>query len=365
MTLDVRSKGVSLREILVGPPKITDQKNAVCRTLEVTVRNTGKLPVQLGNAIEVWYDEKRWFYGMVFKRGADSKGNVKYVAYDPLFYFKKHEDDFYVKNQTATQYITKLAGKVGVKVASLANTGVVFKALWYPGKPADAVAIDLLARTGQSNGKKYWLRFNPYTDDFGLKLFERKPPKEVWAFQAGVNLIDTKYDESVEEMYNGVKLVNRETGKTVQKTNDTHKVSFGYMQKFKEVDKDSKQTMEKQAQALLNSLSKVKIETTLKGINPDRKMPQLFVGDYVYVQETFTGMYGAYHIADITHTFISDNLVEITAGVERTPDMPAIQYEDAGTKPDYLKTKAELEAEKKAASKKVKKPAAKKPTTKK
>lgn len=348
MTLDVRTPGYSLRDVLSSPPKISDQISAVCRTLDITLQKTDAVINRLGQPIELWYNSKRWFYGIIFKRGYNSKGEVTYKAFDPLYYFKKHEDDFYVKNQTATQYIKYMAQKAGIQVGSLANTGVVFKALYYPGSPADKVAIDMLARTGNANKKKYWLRFNPYAEDFGLKLFERKPPKEVWAFQVGINLTAANYQESAEDMYNAVKMVNRETGKAVTKINTAYRTEFGLMQKLSEVDKDADKTMEGQAIDLLNKLAKVKVTMDFNGINPNRSMPQFFSGDYVYVQEQYTGMYGAYHLNDITHTFVSDNLVEIGASVQRTPDMLAVQYDNAIARPDYLKTQAELEAERKA-----------------
>lgn len=347
MTLDVRTPGYSLRDVLSGAPVITDQVDGACRSLDITVQRTDAHINRLGQVIELYYDSKRWFYGRIVKRGFNSQGEVTYKAFDPLYYLHKNEDDFLVKNQTATQYLKILASKYNIPVASLANTGVVFKALYYQGAPADKVAIDLLARTGKANGKKYWYRFNPYSDDFGLKMFERKVPATVWSFQVGVNLTAANYEDSIEDMYNAVKLVNRENGKVVTKVNSAHKTSYGTMQKFAEVDKDADKTMTGQAADLLKELSQVSVSMDFNGINPDRTMPQLFSGDYVYVQEEYTGMYGAYNLLDVTHTFTSDNLVEIGATVKRTPDMLAIVYDDATEKPDYLKTKAELDAEKK------------------
>ncbi|XJZ25945.1 glycoside hydrolase [Bacillota bacterium Lsc_1132] len=337
MTLDVRTSEYSLKGILSAPPKITDQLNAVCRTLELKIQKSKGLENILGEPVELWYNGKCWFYGFIFKRGYDSKGNVNYTAYDPLFIFKRHEDDFYFTNQTATQGIRHLAKRAGVAVGSLQDTGVVFNALYYPAAKADKVAIDMLTRTGQANGKKYWLRFNPYTDDFGLKLFERKVPEEVWTFRAGVNLESAHYEESVEDMYNGIKLVNRETGKTVLLIDQASKDKFGYRQQFKEVDKDAVDTMDQRARQLLTNLSKVKATMDITGVNPNRTMPQFFSGDYIYVEEEYTGMYGAYNLLDVSHTFLNDNLVDIAANIQRTPDMLAIQYDKAETPPDYLK----------------------------
>src|SRR3990170_3594108 len=86
---------------------------------------------------------------------------------------------------------------------------VVFPALYDQNAEADKVAIDLLARTYKASGEKYWYRFEPGTTGFGLQVFPRIVPKEIWAFQVGVNLTAASYEESIEETATVVRLVNR------------------------------------------------------------------------------------------------------------------------------------------------------------
>jgi len=239
---------------------------------------------------------------------------------------------------TGTQGLKYLAGLVGVKTAKLANTGAVFKALYYQGADPDKIAVDLLARTYKANGKKYWYRFDPSTENFGLTLFERTVPALIWAFQVGVNLSNATLEESIEETATVVKLVNRETGKVVTKVNSAALQQYGNMRYFEEVDKDKAKTMEKDAQQLLDKLSKVNTEMDIDGVNPNRVMPQLFSADVIYVEEPRTKIIGAYHIKAITHTFFSDNLVKIGASIQKAPDVPEIQYEEATNNPAIKKS---------------------------
>jgi hypothetical protein len=327
--ISLQSNGQDLRDILSGAPRISDQLNGVCRSLEFTVYNVPGLSNKLGQDIVLYFNNKRHFEGRIFRRGFTAKGEVRYLAYDPLFYLKSKEDH-YIKNMTATQGFKYLAGKYGIATGSLANTGAVFSALYYHAAEGNKVAIDLLARTYNQNGRKYWYRYVPGS---GLTLFERVVPKEVWAFQTGVNLSDAYYEESIEDTKTVVKLINRETGKTVTKENSKAKAAYGPLVHFEEVDKDKVNTMDRKASDLANKLSQVKITMEFEGVNPGN-MPMFYSGDVIYVQEKYTKIMGAYFIEDITQTYVNDSLIEIGAGITKAPNIPDIQYDDATEKPD-------------------------------
>lgn len=334
MTLDIQLNSQSLRGILSGAPTISDQLNGVCRKLDFTVKKAAGLENYLGQPIELWYAGKRWFFGFVFKKGITNVGEFSYTAYDPLYFMKKAPGDYYIKNMTATQGFLYLAAQVGIAVGPIAGTNVVFPALYYQNAEADKVAIDLLARTYKASGEKYWYRFDPDPNRFGLQVFPRIAPTEIWAFQVGVNLTSASYEESIEETATVVRLVNRETGKTVTKVNTEALKSYGNMVHFEEVDKDAADTMEAKAQELLDKLSIVKTTMSVEGTNPDQAIPQLYSGDVIYVEEAVTQIIGAYHILNITQTFLSDNLVTLAMDIQEAPDIPAIQYEDATKNPE-------------------------------
>jgi hypothetical protein len=345
--LDIRLNGQSLRDILTTPPKISDQASGICRVLEFEVVYSDKLVNFLGQPVELWYNEERWFFGFVLRRGKTSDRKVTFKAYDPLFYFKRTQDDHYVKNKTATQGFTYLAHQVGVKVHKLADTKAVFSALYYPNKTPDKIAVDLLARTFKASGRKYWFRYNPGVVDEGLYLFERTVPEKIWSFTVGVNLSSASMEESVEQICPVIKLVNRETGKTVYAVDNPALQQYGHQIHFEEVGKDKADTMETYARELLKKLCKVDTLMSIDGTNPDRVMPQFFSGDVIYVEEELTGIIGGFYIRNVTQTFNSDNLVTISADITEAPDVPEIEYEDADKDPNAKKRKGK-KANKKA-----------------
>lgn len=131
--------------------------------------------------------------------------------------FGKHEDDYYFKNQTATQIVKSMAKKIGLKVYKLENTNVVISYVLYKKGAPDKITVDVLARTWKGGGDKFWFRYDPVND--GILLKRRTVPEMIWAFKTGGNLISASRERSIEEMYNTVKLINRETGKTATKVN--------------------------------------------------------------------------------------------------------------------------------------------------
>lgn len=333
MTLDVRVNGYSIRDLLDAPPSISDEINAVCRILEIRLKKDASLKVDLGkrNPIELWYKGKRWYYGYLFRKGYTSNGVEKWKAYDPLIYLRREKDDYYLKNSTATQGLQQLARKVGIPMGRMANTAVVLPPLYYQGADGDRIGVDLLARTYNANRRKYWYRFNPDVEGFGLTLFERTVPSTIWAFQVGINLEYAEHEESIEETVTVVRLVNRETGKVVTRQRDTDK--YGRLVHFEEVDKDGNASQEAQAQQLLDKLAKINLSSQIDGINPYGSMPQFFSGDVIYVEEQHTGLIGAYHIKNIKQTFESDELVRLAMDIQTAPDIPEVEYEGATERP--------------------------------
>jgi hypothetical protein len=330
--IDVRVNGYSIKSLLSGPPRTSDSISGVCRTLQLDLQNVIGLEAYLGQNVELWYGSQRWFVGPLLGRDVNHTGGLSYSISDPLFYLKKNPDDYFFKNMTATQIVAHVTKNTGVKAGSVANTKAVLPALYYQGAEGDKVLIDALARTHQANGKRYWFRYNPYVGTEGLELFEQTVPPLIWAFQRGVNLESASFSESVEETITAVKLVNRETGKVVQKAHTSYVMRFGKMTHFEEVDKDQAAKMDSRAQQLLDEKAVIKTSMKITGVNPG-SMGQFFSGEVIYVEERNTKLLGAYHITSVTQTFEHGGIVRLDFDLAKAAHIPPIQYQDATKDP--------------------------------
>lgn len=327
MSFTATIAGTDVTRALTSPPTITDQINANCCTLQFSVQQQ-KNPINLiGKAVEIQKDGESWFYGKVRKQDGTATGDIQLTVYDPLFTFSRYSDDFYFKNQTATQIFTAVAEKTGVPLGDTANTEAVFAQLYYPNATAEKVCIDALARTRKANGRKFWYRFDPVSKT--VIMFERTVPANIWVFKAGFNLTSASKSDSVLDTFTSVKLVNRETGQTVIKTNDAVAAEYDlHTQMFEEVSDDSTD-LNLQATELINEKSKLSTTMSLEGINPNGTIPRLYSGDAIYVEEPNTGLVGGYYIRNVTHTIEADSLVTLSMDIVTAPDLPEIQVEDA------------------------------------
>ena len=318
--------GTDATPALTSDIVISDSLNAVCRSMSFSIQQTGTPQSLLGRDVVLTYAGVPWYRGTIKTHGLSYTGETTYTAYDPLFVWGKFPDDWYFKTQTATQILQKMANTCGVKTASLANTQAVFAYLFYQGAQPEKVAVDVLARTRAANGRKYWYRYSPTED--GLVVFERKTPPTIWAFQRGVNLTAASKTESIEDLYTSVKVVHRESGKVVVKTDSAAQTAYGKSQHFEEVNSDTV-NLDTEATELLAELSKVAVDMSIAGVNPDATMGQFFSGDPVYVEEATTGIMGGYYIKNVTHTISADALIKLDLDIQLTLDLPAIQFENA------------------------------------
>lgn len=328
MAFTVIIGGTDVTRAVTAPPTINDEINANCCTFQFTVQQERNPQNLLGKVVEMYINGVRWFYGTVRTQEGTANGDIALTVYDPLFTFSRFTDDFYFKTQTATQIFTTCAEKTGVPLGAVANTEDVFPQLYYPAAAVDKVCVDVLARTRKANGRKFWYRFDPVTAS--VTMFERTVPADIWVFKVGLNLTAASKSDSVTETFTSVKLVNRETGQTVVKTNDAVANEYDlHTQYFEEMSSDDTTDINTQAATRLEEKSKLASTMRIEGINPDGVIPRLYKGDPIYVEEPNTGLVGGYYIRNITTTVQADTLIVLAMDIVAAPDLPEIQYDDA------------------------------------
>lgn len=328
MSFTVNIAGTDVTRALTSNLPIKDELNANCCTLTFSVQQETQLQELIGKPVEILQDgTTSWFYGMIRKQDPTATGGTQFTVYDPLFNFSRHNDDFYFKNQTATQIITATCEKAGVPLGDVANTEAVFPQLYYPNTSAEKVAVDALARTKNANGRKFWFRADPQSK--GIILFERTVPAEIWVFKVGHNLTSATKSKSVVSTFTSVKLVNRETGQTVIKTNDAVAEEYNLHTQFFEEVNDADTDINSRASEIIEEKSKIDTSMHLEGINPGGIIPRLYTGDAIYVEDPVTGIVGGYYIRNITQTIEADSLVTLSMDIVIAPDLPEIQVQDA------------------------------------
>lgn len=77
--------------------------------------------IEEGNAVLVYVNDKKFFYGFIFSKNMDKDKIISYTAYDQLRYFK-NKDTFIYKKKTATEVIKLISSRFSLKCGKLADT---------------------------------------------------------------------------------------------------------------------------------------------------------------------------------------------------------------------------------------------------
>lgn len=179
--------------------------------LQFTVLKAGDLDFVEGDEVRFSVDGRLQFYGWVFTKEKDRRGNIEVTCYDRLRYLKAAASyTFY--NQTAGDMIRQIAEDYQLDTGTIADTGYALPAF----SQTEQTCLDIIAgairQTLLNTGKIFVF----YDDGTGLCLQEAGRMKADTIVGEGSLLTDYRYKTDIDQQtYNSVKLVrpNEDTGR--------------------------------------------------------------------------------------------------------------------------------------------------------
>lgn len=165
---------------------------------------------QEGDAVRFDYDEKKVFFGFVFRKSRKNNRVITVTAYDQLRYFK-NKDTYVYKNKTATQLLQLLASDFSLKTGTLDNTKHVIPSRVEDNQELFTIVGNALSETTRNTGEMY-----VFYDDYGALTL-----KNIKEMKLDV-LVDEETGETFEyttsiddSTYNKIKLIreNKQNGK--------------------------------------------------------------------------------------------------------------------------------------------------------
>jgi hypothetical protein len=318
--IQLKIGGQDVTEAISPPLTMEDDVTTGPVSLNITLARVPNLSVENGNVVTLYINQKLWFLGFVFdwKNTSDSRKTV--VAYDPIKYFLKDKDEFAFLKKTPTQIINFLCEKYGVKKGNIVNIPIVFPTLYFRGdKNLYEIILTLLYEAKKRNGKKYWVRF-----DNGLQIFEKIPPQKVIVL--GQGLESSEYGESIEEMYNRVRIVNRENKISVVAENKVSQQKYGMMTTLEEYGAKTQAEAISYANKKLAELNKVAKTMSIRHVHGLQEQ-RFWSGDYIYVADpTVTIAANGYYFKKVSYE-IHRNYVRLAGELSFTDELPVIEYE--------------------------------------
>ncbi|MGN7387719.1 XkdQ/YqbQ family protein [Sporosarcina sp. SAFN-015] len=296
------------------------------RTCSIALNNTrdGRryaIPFKNGGELRVHYGDIEFFRGVIFESSIDAKGAQSLKAHDANVYLTKNNDTVRFVGKTATQIIATLCGKYGIPTGSLATTRHVIPKFIVRGKTLYEIAVLALTETQKATGKRYRLR----NVAGKLELVEVTASVKHLTLENGRNIIDASYSESIEEVRTRVKLTGGDENKPVTVEVSSPSASkYGIMQHYEHnSDVKSVKQLKPLADALLAELSKPKQEFNVTVIGDI----DVVSATSVLVNETMTGIKGAFYVAADSHKFEANGLHTMSLRLTRELELERIEYE--------------------------------------
>ncbi|WMI81603.1 XkdQ/YqbQ family protein [Anaerotignum sp. MB30-C6] len=263
-----------------------------CRSLSFgiihsdTDKRTWLVEINVGDNIKVEDEGKDIFHGVVFKKTKATGGKeIDFTCHDYGIYLKKNKGSYIFKNMKPEDIAKKVCGDFGVKVGSVAVTGVPVSRNFIG---VDLYSIIMTSYT-LANDEKYFCEF------IGNRLYVKKKGEvECKPLTRGGNLLTSSVTESLEGMVNRVRVYNKDD-KLIQEIGNEEDYIFGFMTEYIRVN-DSKEDYRLKAKKMLQGVER-KITVTNFGDHG------YHTGKKVIVAEPYTRLKGVFYIDADQHNW--------------------------------------------------------------
>lgn len=300
-------------------------RSEASRTLSLEcVKVNGKTDFPAGSIVAVYTagGSELMRYIIIKKSKARSSTTIKYTCRDMRWWLLKNKVDKKYENMTAAEVFVELCVSLGISVGAVEDTEIRFPVLHFIKKTPWDIIITALTETRKLNGRKFVVK----AMGGSLGLVEKKSQVHKWIIEEGVNLLDTDYEESIEDTYTQV-VVN---GKDKAGNMLTSVASNGGMQSSYGVMQEIIDQQEATTQAELNTIAAQKLKE-LAVLKQSGSVKTLGVdgveaGDSIYVVDNETGLVGGFYVESDNHTYKS-GYHEMKLKLAWTDELPSIDYE--------------------------------------
>lgn len=270
-------------------------KASCARTLEADIAciaGDALLPqadIELGDRV-LFYGDAQLFDGFVFSVQVGTSDRTKTIkAFDRGVYLNRNQGYYAFQRTTPEDIVRRVAEDFGIPLGEIARTGYRFSRNFL-GQSLYKIIATAYTLASADTGEKYRVEFS--LDRLSVRRIEQDDNTLI--IRGGSNLLTASVTESIEEMTNRVRVVNK-SYRAVDTVEDADAIArYGVMQSVLNQGEDSA----KQAKAVLaDGGAKQKVTLTCMGDT------RSITGRAVAVYESHTGLWGLYWIESDSHTW--------------------------------------------------------------
>lgn len=263
---------------------------------QIMVNYPSDLPYKFkqGNSVILKDGSKKLFKGYVFRMEKSFKNEeITVEAYDPMIYLLSSSGSYNYKSITIGSYIKKIASSVGVPVGSLADSGKTIKL-----EPQINVNLYEAILDGYRLVKKQTKKiYMPSIENNKLVVKVAGEVVKNLELANKVNLLDSTYSETIENVINKVIIVD-DKGKKVGQVTGEGLNTWGTFQGVYEKEKGVNSTTE--AKKMLHGLDR---EVSIEALGDVRCIS----GKAVTIKDKDTGLNGLFYIDEDSHVWEGNN----------------------------------------------------------
>lgn len=270
-------------------------------------------------------EKKEVFRGFIVNRGKKSSGHtITYSAYDCRWYLTKNKHDKIYRNMTATEIIVDICKAYGIPYSEkdMVDTGVRFSSIHIINKTLWDTVLMVLTETTKRTGIKYTTKVK----DGKLLLVEKKTQVKRIVIEQGVNLIDSSYSDSIENLYTQVYVKGKDKkGHAISAlaVNNEAQSNYGIMQEYiSQSEECTAAELNTIAAQKLKELSKMEQSGSITAIGLD----DIETGDAIYVIDEETGLVGGFYVESDEHKVEGGNHT-VSLKLSWTDEVATLEYE--------------------------------------
>lgn len=246
-----------------------------------------RVNIAMGDMIQVFIDGKEIFRGYVFfKEKSIDSSQMSVTVYDGLIYLLKSKATYNVKGETPGALTERICKEFGIELRHAIEGSPITRI--FEGVELYNIIMTAYTMEYEKTGKPYM----PIMEEGKLRIIEKGTTIAKYTLDAGVNLLNATYSESMEDSVNRVQIYSEEGAHIGTVNLPESEGVVGILQDVYKAEKGADATA--RAKAMLQGIGKSAKVEALGDLN-------CIAGNAVVIREAYTGLQGLFWIDTDEH----------------------------------------------------------------
>lgn len=282
------------------------RKGSAARSITVTIIDDdgyeharANIPVGDGCTCLFLYNGSELFRGMIMRTKQANDKQLQFTAYDNGIYLSNNSDTFVYTNTSADSIFLDICKRFNIPHDRVASCAYKIPELTKSSTTAWDALSDALSDEFNATGTRHYVS----SSKGKLSLLTRKENILQWVIEAGGNLVNYSYTDSIEKVKTRLKMLSKENtvAASAEKSELEQKIGI-----FQKVEKAQESFSAAQLQEICNSMLDEASERERSLSITAAGIPEVISGMGVFIIIPHLGLSQTFYVDDDQHTFDRD-----------------------------------------------------------